>query len=215
MIGRQEILTLEYHLLQNAVECQKNLAAIKEWERQHNSLSTLPTSLTSLEPLSPSTISESVHQRAKQPHPLAHDSQAEESSTEEEQFSDTYVDSSYSRPSSKTDDPKTKGLTKEESKLFLPAFRPPIDEQIITPDSGTCTAVPADLEPLWVCRAREEVATLEADSQRMEAHHSQLQERLIENSAKKTAVKEVSCTLNFDFILHAPIFINNVFTENL
>ena len=49
------------------------------------------------------------------------------------------------------------------------------------------------MEPLDVASSREELATLVADKQRMEAQHKRLQRHLGEIRAKMAEVQEVSC----------------------
>ena len=49
------------------------------------------------------------------------------------------------------------------------------------------------MEPLDVASSREELATLVADKQRMEAQHKRLQRHLREIRAKMAEVQEVSC----------------------
>ncbi len=189
---RKEILILEYHLLQNAVEYQKHLA-IKEWEQRHN----LPTSLSTLSTTANSQEhKDTFNKEAHKPKELRN----EELSTEE-QFNSAYVESSeptssneqseplYSRPA---EDNNVKSTVKLKSWLFLPPLRPNVvamEESITTPDSGELPA--AEIEPVWVSKAREEMAVLMADKQRMEDDHHELQKRHDQSMVKMTRVKQV------------------------
>ncbi len=182
---RKEILILEYHLLQNTVDYQKHLASIKEWEQRHN----LPTSLSTLSTTANSQVhKDTINKEAHKPRELRN----------EEQFNNAYVESSeptssneqseplYSRPA---EDNNVKSTVKSKSRLFLPPLRPNVvamDESITTPDSGELPA--AEIEPVWVSKAREEMAVLMADKQRMEDNHHKLQKRHDQSMVKMTRV---------------------------
>ena len=109
---RQEILAIECHLLQNALESQRHVACIHDWEQL-------------------------------KPSPAA----------------------SSSSPPCQSEEPST------------------------SPDSGAVMS--PIMEPLDVVSSREELATLVADKQRMEAQHKRLQRHLRETRAKMAEVQEV------------------------
>ncbi len=182
---------LEYHLLQNAVECQKHLASIKEWEQSHISLTHLPTVLSNTDISSADNPEHKHTQSDKLP-----DSGNEESSVGEP-FTDLEIPSGneqseplYSRPSSAEDSIKPVN----DPHSFLPPFQPTVltEESRATPDSGTCTVASTEMEPLWLTGVREEVAALTADKQRMETEHHKLLARHRENALKIARVREVS-----------------------
>ncbi len=182
---------LEYYLLQNAVECQKHLASIKEWE-QSNSLAHLPlSSLSALNLPGPPTVS----QELKETRNKLQDSGNEESCNEqpltdsELPFGNEQSDPLYSRPSSTEDSVKPD----TSSQSFLPPLQLTLlsEEGRATPDSGTCTILPADVEPLWLTGAREEVAALMADKQRLETEYHKLLTKHRENALKIAHTREV------------------------
>ncbi len=89
---RKEILILEYHLLQNTVDYQKHLAAIKEWEQRHN----LPTSLSTLSTTANSQEhKDTINKEAHKPRELRN----------EEQFNNAYVESSEPTSSNEQSEP--------------------------------------------------------------------------------------------------------------
>ncbi len=95
----------------------------------------------------------------------------------------------YSRPA---EDNNVKSTVKSKSRLFLPPLRPNVvamEESITTPDSGELPA--AVIEPVWVSKAREEMAVLMADKQRMEDDHHELQKIHDQSMVKMTRVKQV------------------------
>ena len=64
-------------------------------------------------------------------------------------------------------------------------------EPCVSPDSGTELSSLPPMESYDVSSAREELATLVADKQRMEAQHKRVERRLKETRAKMAVIQEV------------------------
>lgn len=170
---RQELLSLEYKLLQNATECQKHLGRIREWEQKRSSINTT----TTLTPI-PQEITTTDHTRPT------------DTVIETESITDENIHVAD------TDQHPNDFCNHEE-----PAMLPGVEQQTsgiltsISPDSGTAEMSGSHVEPYNVVCSREEVSTLVADKQRMEAQHRRLERKLQESRGKVLEINEVhTCT---------------------
>lgn len=214
---RQEILTLEYHLLQTAVNCQKHLVSIREWEQKRHSLSHIsplelsaasetfsaredPNGMASA--LSPSptedsnTPSEEKHNGIRAILEVSEPVESKTSSLEGPVESSPNDESSIADVQVMEEGTESTVIGKRLSKpqLFIPTMSPLLEGGLaVTPDSGTYTDVPNDLpmEPLSLSNSREELATLVASKQRMEAQHCRLERRHQECRANMASIKGV------------------------
>ena len=215
-------MTLEYHLLQTAVKCQKHLNCIREWEQTHHS------SLAQSTPLELSAASE-IFSAREEPSEIPRPSTLFPSLTEdgntpsEEKHTGTKVVLRVDKPESskrttsclegpwesspidesspadmqvRKDGTESNIIRKKLLKplLFIPTMNPLLEGGLaITPDSGTSTEVPSDLpmEPFSVSNSREELASLVASKQQMEAQHCRLERRHQECRANIASIKEV------------------------
>lgn len=142
---------IECHLLQNALESQRHLTSIHEWEQQQKKSPSTPSSPSGDE-VQPTNENPAVDHVTEQ---------------------------------------------------AVPCILPHGQSHDVPPDprEGPCvtlnpsTNVPPPMEPLDVASSREELATLVADKQRMEAQHKRLQRRLREIRTKMVELQEVKlCT---------------------
>ena len=153
IVCRQELFSVECQLLQNALDYQRHITCIQDWQRKRESLGTAAKTSQDLA----SSLSHDNH--------VIHDA-----------------------CSATTLSPKD-----HELQLLLAKPHP---HHSISPDSGTDIGVAGNLddlvmEPEEVSTSREEVATLVAEKQRLEARHKRLQRQLEDAKTKMATVKEV------------------------
>ena len=152
LICRQELFSVECQLLQNALDYQRHVTCIQDWQRKRDSLGTAAKSSQDL-------VSHDRH--------VTHDANS----------------------------PTTLSAKDHELQLLLGKPHPHLTTSI-SPDSGTDVGVAGNddnlvTEPEEVSASREEVATLVAEKQRLEARHKRLQRQLQDAKTKMAAVKEV------------------------
>ena len=165
---RQELLSLEYKLLQNAMECQKHLGRINEWEQKRSSLEVTGT----LAPIPQgSSILELTIPRSAEP-------------ITEGLGDDACIIA--------TEPHLNDASLQEEPTLSLGVEQQPSSVHMsISPDSGTAELSASQVEPFMVSSSREELSTLVADKQRMEAQHRRLERKVKENKSKVLEINEV------------------------
>ena len=188
---RQELLAIECHLLQNALERQRHLACIREWQhkRPSISLSTPVGRLTDHEGSCDGHVTKSLAIVTEE---VDHcDTQSLAIETEAEESCDTHVTEQIDPCDSCMTQP-TNVITEQQERSCDGHVTDHMSITCLSPDSGAEVSSVPTMEPFDVSLAREEVATLVADKQRMEAQHKRLERRLKENRAKGDKIQEVN-----------------------
>ena len=184
------MFSVECQLLQNALEYQKHSACIQEWQRKRASTDSITKDSQDL--LSPIASYDSHVIQQPLPPVTSHDSHM----TQEDS---TTVSSTN----------KLSIMTRPQQLVTMAA-----DElHSISPDSGTDIGPSRNrgdnsgnhddvvMEPEKVSTAREEVATLVAEKQRLEALHRRLDRLLVESKTKMAETKQVPNFMILSIIL--------------
>ena len=167
------MLALECHLVQNVIDSQKHLACIRQWEKRP----------FSLPPLGLHNVTSQLE---------SHESHVATPEADETLCNTTLEDESHDRNVTATSELNDSYPAPLEA--HPGANQPPLRLHVhgtTSPDSGAESSGVPPLEPLDISSMREELATLVADKQRMEAQHKRLQRRLKEVKDKEGIIQQV------------------------